>query len=131
MSCETRWQVRNIPHLGQPRRAGGGRYHREMRAFAEFAYPGLGIIAMLAHILIVGPLSLFALYLEPFRAYEIPTVVLKALIVVSWCGFGFVGIRAWRARSWAVIPVPIVSFGIIWFLMDIGISNLGWTLRWF
>lgn len=100
-----------------------------MRGFGEIAYQGLALLAMLAHLVVVGPLSLLALYLAPHRGTELVAFVLKALVVGGWCGLGLAGIKAWRERSWAVVTVPILSFCLVWILILIGNGTIGWGLE--
>jgi hypothetical protein len=99
-----------------------------MIRLGEVVYHVLALAAILAHVLLVGPLSLLALYLRPDPATELAAVVLKGLLVVSWFGLGWAGIRAWIRRSWVVVPIPFLSFSIAWVVILIGNETIGWTL---
>ncbi len=88
----------------------------------------LALAAMAAHLLLVGPLSLLALYLRPEPGTDLAAIVLKLLLVVSWFGLGWVGIRAWTRRSWVVAAVPFVWLSVAWVVILIGNETIGWTL---
>ena len=99
-----------------------------MNRRGEVVYHVLAVAAVLGHLLLVGPLTLLALYLRPEPGTELAATVLKCLLVVSWFGLGWVGIRAWTRRSWVVVAVPFVSFAIAWGVILIGNETIGWTL---
>ena len=94
----------------------------------EVAFHAVAAVALLAHVLVVGPLSLLALYLRPEPGTEGAALVLKVLIAGAWFGLGLAGIRSWRSRSWAVVGVPFVSFSIAWLLVLVGNETIRWTL---
>jgi hypothetical protein len=99
-----------------------------MNRFGDVVFHAVAFAAMLVHLLLVGPLSLLALYLRPEPGTDFAAIVLKGLIAGSWLGLGWAGIRAWTHRSWAVAAVPFLSFSIAWVVILIGNETIGWTL---
>ena len=102
-----------------------------MSTLGAGVYQGLALLAMLAHVVVVGPFALLFLYTTPYPIHAVSTIVLKALIVVVWFGALVLGVTAWRGRRWLVILVPILSFGVVWLAGQIGTSQLGWSLGFF
>ena len=95
------------------------------------AYHGLALFAMLGHVVVVGLYSLLLLYTAPYPIHAVLTIVLKVLIVFVWFGLFVFGVTAWRERRWLVVAVPIVGFGLVWILGEVGIKQLGWSLGFF
>ena len=83
---------------------------------------------MLAHLVIVGPVCLLTLVLSGPPGAEWFGLVLKAIIVAVWFGFGYLGLRAWGQKSWWVIAVPIVSLCLVFLVIGIG-NSVGWYLN--
>lgn len=93
------------------------------------AYEVVALLAMLAHLLIVGPFCLLALALTVPPGAELGGLALKALVVAVWFGLGYVGISAWRRNSWSVVVVPFVAFVLVYLLILIGNEGVGWYLN--
>jgi len=100
-----------------------------MTRFGEIVYQVVALLAMLAHLLIVGPLSLIALALTVPPGAELGGLVLKAMVGIVWLGMGYLGIRAWRRNSWLVIVAPIVAFILVYVLILTGNDVVGWYLN--
>jgi hypothetical protein len=94
----------------------------------QVVYHGLALLAMLAHLLVVGLLVLVVLKLSSPPEAAFATLVLKTLIGVVWLGVGLAGIMVWRAHRWSVVSIPFVSAVPIWLLTVAGGNSLGWTL---
>ena len=90
-------------------------------------YPVVAVLAVLAHVFIVGPLCLLVVVLSGPGAGWFGLVI-KAVILVTWFGLGYLGIRAWNRRSWWVLAVPIVAFCMVMLIIGVG-NNLGWYLN--
>ena len=99
-----------------------------MRTLGVAAYHGMALLAMLGHVVIVGLFSLLLLYTSPFPIHAVLTAVLKVLIFGIWFGLFVLGVATWRERRWLVVVVPIVGFGLVWILGEIGMKQLGWSL---
>ena len=63
-----------------------------------------------------------------YHVLALAALAAHLLLVVSWFGFAWVGIRAWTRRSWVVVAVPFVSFSVAWVVILIGNETIGWTL---
>jgi hypothetical protein len=83
---------------------------------------------MLAHLLVVGPLCLLALAMTIPPGADVVGLALKAIVVVAWFGLGYVGIRAWRRTSWWIVAVPIVTFVLVYQVIQFGTKSIGWFL---
>jgi hypothetical protein len=95
---------------------------------AEYAYQGAAVLAMVAHVVIVGPLAVVGLAMIASRGTELVALALKVLVAATWIGVGIFGIRAWRDRSWGVIGAPILSFFLIWMLILFGNLTIKWGI---
>ncbi len=94
---------------------------------AGIGYQLVALLAMLAHLLIVGPLCLLTLVLGAPPGGELVVLALKGIVVAVWFGLGYLGIRAWNQRSWWVVAVPIVAFCLVFVVIGIG-NGSGWYL---
>lgn len=63
-----------------------------MNTVRSLVYHGLAAIAMLAHVILVGLASLVTLWLTSPAGTEIPLLILKGVVLVSWLGFGWLGL---------------------------------------
>jgi hypothetical protein len=99
-----------------------------MSRLGGIAYHALALLAMLAHLVVVGLLGLVVLSLVPAEGTEIPALALKTLIALVWGGLGLIGLNAWRQRSWVVVAVPVVSFCLVALGKGIGDAAVHWTL---
>jgi len=97
------------------------------RRLAAAGYQLVALLAMLAHLLIVGPLCLLTLVLGAPPGEELVVLALKGIVVAVWFGFGYLGIRAWNQKSWWVVAVPIVAFCLVFVVIGIG-NGSGWYL---
>ena len=102
-----------------------------MSARGAGVYQGLALLAMLAHVVVVGLFALLLLYTTSYPIHVVATILLKTLIVLVWFGALVLGVTAWRERRWRVILVPMVTFGVVWLAGQIGTTQLGWSLGFF
>ncbi|MDP9246851.1 MAG: hypothetical protein M3O95_01975 [Candidatus Dormibacteraeota bacterium] len=99
-----------------------------MSRSGQVAYHSLALLAMLAHLVVVGPWTLVVLASSSPPGTGLATLLLKLLVFSTWCGLSVIGIAAWSDRSWRVVAVPIVSFGLASILHEVGKSALGWSI---
>jgi hypothetical protein len=85
---------------------------------------------MLVHLVIVGPWTLVILSSSSPPGTGLATLLLKILVLGTWSGLGLIGIAAWSDRSWRVLAVPIVSFGLTSILYEVGKTVIGWSIFW-
>jgi hypothetical protein len=99
-----------------------------MTRLVEVVYQVVALLAMLAHLLIVGPLCLLTLVMTIPPGSELIGLALKAIVVVMWFGLGYLGLQAWKQKSWWVIVIPIVSFCLVLLVLRVGTYAIDWFL---
>jgi hypothetical protein len=98
------------------------------RRVAGPVYQVVALLAMLAHLLIVGPFCLLTLGFTGPSGADVVGLVLKAIVVAVWIGLGYLGLRAWDQRSWWVVAVPVVALCIVFPMIGI-FNGLGWYMN--
>ena len=94
----------------------------------QATYQVVAVLAVLAHLLVVGPLVLLTLAMIIPPGADVVGLVLKAIVVVAWFGLGYVGVRAWNRASWWIVAVPIVTFVLVYQVIQFGSRSIGWWL---
>lgn len=94
----------------------------------QATYQVVAVLAVLAHLLVVGPLVLLTLAMIIPPGADVVGLVLKAIVVVAWFGLGYVGVRAWNRASWWIVAVPIVTFVLVYQVIRFGSESIGWWL---
>ena len=83
-----------------------------MTRLVEVVYQVVALLAMLAHLLIVGLLCLLTLVMTIPPGSELIGLALKAM----------------KQKSWWVIVIPIVSFCLVLLVLRVGTYAIDWFL---